>query len=446
VSPCLISTCSRLGHAVVILVITANLPPTARAADIAGSVGYQMEYSDNIRLAPNNEEEEWTNVLTVGASLLENSASLDAKIQAQASYRDYRDDIYSDESVFGLGANILWKISPDRFSWVVEDYLTQTSVLSLGVDTPANRQKFNVFSTGPDLKAQLSPVQSLQFGARYTRNTYETTDLDNTRHTGELSWVHRASPVTTLSLNYNAQTVRYDDTAVNTDFDRQDTFLQIENRLSRNILVLSAGTTSIQQDFVPDEEGSLGRFSWTRIVSPVSTFNLSVASELSDVGRQALAAGQAALDTQQNIPAASNTSDIFRNKSAIVSFNHTRAYGRDSISLFKTKDEYKLSPVEEQRKGGNIDIGFEYAGTRATSVFARRTTTESNSTTPVTEYKDVNYGLRFSDRFARYFTVGLELGRNKRENVDVLLGYTERHAILTFTYADTRNTGTSLLR
>ena len=297
-----------------------------------------MEYSDNIRLAPNNEEEEWTNVLTVGASLLENSASLDAKIQAQASYRDYRDDIYSDESVFGLGANILWKISPDRFSWVVEDYLTQTSVLSLGVDTPANRQKFNVFSTGPDLKAPLSPVQSLQIGARYTRNTYETKDLDNTRHTGELSWVHRASPVTTLSLNYNAQTVRYDDTAVNTDFDRQDTFLQIENRLSRNILVLSAGTTSIQQDFVPDEEGSLGRFSWTRIVSPVSTFNLSVASELSDVGRQALAAGQAALDTQQNIPAASNTSDIFRNKSAIVSFNHTRAYGRDSISLFKTKD------------------------------------------------------------------------------------------------------------
>ena len=435
-----------LGRVAASLALAANFTPAAMAAETTWNAGYQLEYTDNAGLTPNNQQEEWTNVLNAGVSLLENSPSLDAKVQAQASYRNYKNNVFPDDTVFGLGANVLWKISPDRFHWTVEDYLTQTSVLSLGVDTPSNRQKLNVFSTGPDFKVRLSPVQALQFGARYTRNTYDTSDLDNTRHVGELKWAYESSPVTSLSLNYIAQTVRYDDVVINTDFDRQDAFLQIENRLSRNIFVLSAGVTSIQRENVPDEEGSLGRFSWTRLVSPVSTFNLSATSELSDVGQQALATGQTASANQQGIPVGSNTGNVFRTNSVIATFNHRRSFGKDSISLFKAKDEYSLSPVVEERKGGNIDIGYEFAGTRAASVFARYTKTESNITTPATEFKDKNYGLRFSDRFARNFTAGLELGRNVRDNVNIAESYTERHAILTLSYTASSNSGTSIFK
>lgn len=428
------------------LALAVNLAPAAMAAETAWSAGYRLEYTDNAQLAPNNLQEEWTNVLSAGVSLLENNPSLDAKVQAQASYRNYKNGVFPDETVFGLGSSALWKISPDRFNWTVEDYLTQTSILSLGPDTPSNRQQLNVFSTGPDFKVRLSTVQALQFGARYARNTYETSDLDNTRHAGELKWTYQASSVTNLSLNYNAQTVRYDNSGPNTNFDRQDTFLQIEERLARNIFVLSAGTTSIQQENLPDEEGSLGRFSWTRIVSPVSTFNLSLASELTDIGRQALANGQTASGIQTNIPGVSNTGDVFRTNSVIATFNHRRSFGNDSISLFKAKDEYNLLPVVEERKGGSIDIGYEFAGTLAASVFARYTKTESNIRTPATEFKDKNYGLRLSDRFARNFTVGLELGRNQRDSADFFQSYTERHAILILSYTESNNSGTALFK
>ena len=440
------SICSLLGRAIASLALATNLVPASRAAETAVSVGYHLEYTDNARLAPNNPQEEWTNVLSAGVSFLENSASLDAKLQAQASYRNYKNNVFSDDTILGLGSSILWKISPDRFSWTIEDYLTQTLVQSLGPDTPSNRQQLNVFSTGPDFKVRLSPVQALQFGTRYTRNTYETSDLDNTRYAGELRWVYQSSPLTKLSLNYEAQTVRYDNSVINPNFDRQDAYFQIENRLSRNIFILSAGATSIQRKNVPDEEGSLGRFSWTRLVSPVSTFNLSVASELSDVGRQALVAGQTASATPQSVPGTSNTGDVFRKNSAIATFNHRRSFGNDSVGLFKEKDEYNLSPVVEERKGGNINIGYEFAGTRAASVFARYTKTESNVKSPATEYKDKIYGLRFSDRFARNFTVGLELGRNKRDSVNILQSYTERHAILILSYADSGASDTSLFK
>jgi hypothetical protein len=435
-----------LRPAIAIFALTANLIPIAKAAETASSIGYQLEYTDNALLVPTNKQEEWTHVLNAGFSLIETGPSLDGKVLAEAAYRDYKNNIFSDDTTLKLNSNILWKISPDRFSWTVEDYLTQTTILSLAPDTPSNREQVNVFVTGPDYKLRLSPAQALKFGARYARNSYETTDLDNTRNSGEISWIYQTSPITSFSLNYAAQTVRYDDNVINVNFDRQDTYFQIEDRLSRNIFVLSAGATSIQRDNLPDEKGSLGRFSWTRLVSTVSTFSLSVASELSDVGRQALAAGQAASANQQTIPGASNTGDIFRTNSASVTFNRRRSFGRDVISLFREKDEYKTSPVVEERKGGNIDIGYEFADSRAASIFAGYVKTQSNLTTPDTEYKDKNLGLRFFSRFAKKFTVGLQLGRNKRENVDVLQSYTERKALLALSYSESANSGTTLFK
>ena len=427
---------SLLGHTVAALVITANLMPIARAAETSSNVGYSLEHTDNVRLVPNNKKDEWTHVLSAGLSYLENSKTLDARVHAQAAYRKYKNNTFSDDTVLGSDANLLWRILPDRFSWTLEDYLTQTAIQSLRPDTPSNRQQTNVFTTGPDFKLRLSPVHALQFGVRHTRNTYETSDLDNTRNSGTVKWIYQSSPSTSLSLNYDAQKVDYDNKILNPNFDRQDAFLGIENRLSSNIFVLNAGATSIQREKVPDENGSLGRFSWTRLVSPVSTFVLSISSELSDVGRQALAAGQTASPNQQSVPGASVTGDVFRTKSASVTYTHRRAFGSDVIGLFKSKSEYKLSHAEEERKGGNFDISYEFSGDLAASVFARYVKTESTVVTPAAVFTDKNYGLRFSDHLTRNLNLELVLSQNRRDNVDILQRYTERHAMLTLSYSN----------
>lgn len=439
------STCSLHGCAVAVMAVTVNLLSTARAAEVTSNLGYGLEYTDNARLVPVNKEEEWTQTLNAGVSYLESSASLDARIQAQAAYQDYRNDLYSEDTVLGLSSSLQWRISPDRFTWTIEDYLTQSAIQSLAPDTPTNRQQTNVFTTGPDLKLRLSPVHTFQLSARYTRDTYETSDLDDARNSGNAAWLYQITLRTTLSLNYSVQEVNYDNVVINTDFDRQDGFLRIENRLASNTFVLDAGTTSIQRENVPDENGSLGRFSWTRLVSTVSTFVLSVSSELSDVGRQALIAGQTDTSIQQIAPSASITSDVFRTKNANITFMHRRSFGNDVVGFFRSKDEYKLSPAEEQRKGGNIDIGYEFAGTRTASVFGRYVETESNLAIPAVQFTDKSYGLRFSDRLIRNLTLGLDLGHNQRDNADPLQNYTERRAMLTLTY-NSNSSGPSLFQ
>jgi hypothetical protein len=416
----------------------------ANASESSFSLGYTLDYSDNALLVHTNQKEEWTHVLSAGLSYLENSKAIDARVQAQAAYRKYKNNIFADDTVLGLNANLLWRISPDRFSWTLEDYLTQTAIQSLRPDTPSNRQQTNVFTTGPDFKLRLSPVQVLQFGVRHTRNTYETSDLDNTRNSGAVKWIYQSSPSTTLSLNYDAQKVNYDNEILNPNFDRQDAFLGIEKRLSSNFFVLNAGATSIQREKVPDVDGSLGRFSWTRLVSPVSTFALSISSELSDVGREALAAGQTAPPNQQSVPGASVTGDVFRAKNASVTFTHRRVFGSDVIEMFKSKNEYKLSHAEEERKGGSFDISYELSEALAASVFARYVKTESAVVTPAAVFTDKNYGLRFSDRLTRNLNLGLVLSQNRRDNVDILQSYTERHAMLTLSYNDSSYRSPSL--
>lgn len=433
-----ISAYSRSCRAIAVLVMTASLIPAARAAEITSNVGYALEYTDNARLVPDSTQEEWTNVASAGLSLLENSASLSARIRAQAEYRDYKNDIFSDETVLNLNSSILWRISPDRFTWMAEDFLTQSAIQSLEPDTPSNRQQVNVFTTGPDFRLRLSPVHALQLGARYTRNTYETSDLDNTRNSGVASWIFQSSPRTSFSVNYNAQTVDYDDAIRNPNFDRYDTFLQIAHELSRDQLVMNAGTTSLQRNNVPDVDGSSGRFSWMHQVSPVSTFALSISSELSDVGREALIAGEAAALGQQPVPGASITGDVFRAKNASVNFTHHRELGSDVVGLFKSRNEYKFSPSEEERKGGNVEIGYELSGNRAASVFAAYAKTESTVITPATIFTDKNYGLRFTYHFTKNLNLGLVLSRNQRDSANAFEEYTERRAKLTLSYSSSR--------
>ena len=432
------------GNIVVVLSITTCLAPAANAAETSSNVGYSLEYTDNARLVPNDKEEEWTNVLSAGFSLLEQSKSLDAQIRAQAAYQNYRNNIFNDDTVLTLNSNVLWRISPDRFSWTVEDYLSQTSIQSFAPDTPSNRQQVNVFTTGPDFMQRISPVQALQLGVRYIRNTYDTSDLDNTRNFAQGRWIYQSSPRTVLSLNYDAQNVNYDNDITNTNFDRQDAYLRIENRLASNSFVLDAGGTSIQRENIPDVDGSLARFSWTRLVSPVSTFVLSASSELSDAGQQQLIAGQTAAANQPSVQGVSITGDVFRTENAGVTFTHRRLFGNDIIQLYKTRNEYKSSPTVEEWKGGNLNIGYELTGASVVSFIASYIRSESTATDPTTIYRDKNYGLLFATRLIRNVSLWLELGRNRRDNVDDLQSYTERHAILTLSYDD-RSTRSSFL-
>ena len=303
----------------VLLLTVIGAPSVSWALDVGYSLGYGLEYTDNAYLTADNTQDEWTNSARLGFSLIHNSPALEANIASNVEYRNYKNNTYPDETLFGLNLFSKWNISPQRFSWTVEDYYTQTVINVVEPSTPNNQQNENIASTGPNFVMHLSPVNTLEFGARYARNTYQTSDIDNTRTSGFTNWAYQSSPSIRLSLNLDVETVNYDNQAggVNSNFTHRDAFVQLLHRIARNEFVLDGGTTRINLENADDVTGGLWRLRWTRQISTASDVAVYASSVLSDAGQQALSQGQAAelgsIQPNFSIPVVSG--DVFRERS-----------------------------------------------------------------------------------------------------------------------------------
>lgn len=431
----------------VLLLTVVGAPSVAGALDLGYSLGYGLEYTDNALLTPDNKQEEWTNSLRAGFSLLQSSPTVEARIASDAEYRNYKNNTSPDETLFNLNLLGKWNISPQRFSWTVEDYFNQTAINPVAPNTPNNRQNTNTLSTGPDFTWRMSPVHALEFGARHARNTYQTTEIDNTRVTGYARWAYQSTPSTRLSLELSAESVNYDDqqASSNINFDRRDAFFEVSNRLARNQLVLDAGTTRISRDNAQDETGELGRFSWIREISSTATVAMYASSQLSDAGQQALSRGQAAslgpLQPTSPIPVVSG--DVFRTKSVELLYSFRRAYGDNVFRAFRQKDEFKTAPEnDEDRRGGSFAIGYDFSQAFTSSLFGSYARVEDFVTVPSSVYRDKTFGIGLVNRFIRRLSLALDLRENRRDgnNVSITNNYTEHRGMLTLIYSDIRTT------
>jgi hypothetical protein len=430
----------------VLLLTVIGAPAASWALDAGYSLGYGLEYTDNALLTPDNKQAEWTNSAKAGLSLIHNSPALEARVVSDVEYRNYKNKTFGDETLFDLNLFGKWNISPQRFSWTIENFYTQTAINPTGPNTPNNRQNTNIVSTGPDASLRLNAVNRLELGARYARNTYETSDIDNTRTSGYTRWVYQSSPDTNLSLNLNAESVNYDDQAGGaTNFTRTDEFVGLSNRFERNQFVLDAGTSRIHRENAEDVTGGLARLRWTRQTSSTSNIALYVSSQLSDAGQQALSQGQAAslgpLQPSSSIPVV--TGDIFRQKSADVVYVVQRVYGSNTFRLFRQKVDFRISPADEDRRGGSFDVGHDFSEALSTSVIGAYTRVENFATVPSLIYRDKTLGIRIVNRFSLRLALGLDLRENRRDS-DPSFGvnYTEHRGLLTLTYSDIRRVDT----
>jgi hypothetical protein len=404
---------------------------SAGAATYNYTLGYSLEHSDNINLAQTEKRSELINVANAGFSLLEKSRELESQIVSQIEYRNYKNNTNNDESVLNFNGNATWNISPQRFSWMVEDYYTQTAINPTQANTASNRQNTNVFQTGPDLSVRLGPVNTLKFGARHGKYTYQTTDLDNVRRFAYGRWLYQSTTTTTLSLNYESEAIDYDNEILNPNFKRQDSYLRIENKLSRNTIVLDLGKTVIHRERAADVENNLGRFTWTRDLATSDSFIMSLSSELSDVGRQALVSGQQL--SNAGITEKSVSADVFVAKRAEVQYTHRRSYGRNTLRLFRQKKEFELSTINnEDQKGGATDFGYDFSDAITGLAFLEYLKTDYLNT--LREDKDKRYGASLVRRFSKNLSLSFGVTRNQRDSSLASAEYVENRALISLLY------------
>lgn len=416
------------------------LARTAAAGEYQYTLSYSADYSNNIGLAPTDEQDELIHVLDSNFILSQESRELDARAAARATYRDYQKNTFADQTTLGLDSEVTWKPLPESFQWVATDVYTQVAASPTLADTPANRLNTNVFSTGPDVFWRPDPVNTVQLGARYGSNTFSGTDnasladdADNTRRTGTIAWSYRYSPVTTLSIGHSTESVRFSNPGIGTNFDfrTNQTTAGLVSQRETNTFALDAGETRLKRTGQPEIHGKLGRLSWKRQLSSDSAFSIIAARSLSDTAGQLLAGSGGT--TPIGAPLALSTSDVFTSKTATVLYS--RGFGRGSLTLsaFRAERVFELSTADnDDARGATIQYTRSFSERLTSAAKFNYVRTLFPTITREDEDKAGTISLQY--KLTHTLFGGVSVSRRIRQSTDPTAAFAENRVVLSLAY------------
>lgn len=410
---------------------------TVCAGELAYGVGYVGEYSDNIGRTSSNPKQEWINSAIVGIAYRENGPALAAHVLAQAEYRDYKHNIYRDESLYDVDASLLWWISPQRLNWVLIDRYEQITRDITSPDTPDNRINSNVLSTGPEFLVRFGQVNTLVLGLRYGNASYSDAALNNHRYGASARWRYTVNTRMTYSLNYEAEQVRYEDDIRYSNLTRHDVFARMDMRQARTNFQLDLGTTRIEREQTGETDGYLGRLTWSQQLTSASSVGILLAGEYLDAGTVLLSTATGSTPTSGSpstspVPSEATNDYFYTKRTELYYTRNDYAFALNARAYYRDID-YEFAAQDRQEGGGQLEISYNPFSLFGVTVYGNHLDVKYQSSTR--EDRDNEAGLRFRHRLSRHLSTTLEGRRIWRYSTDAFQEYIDNRVIFTLLYA-----------
>lgn len=410
------------------------------AADLNYSAAYSSEYDDNINRAPRNPESEWINALTVALNYQDTTAFANQRIATSASYRTYHRGSYPNDVSLQLDAFGEWFVESRTFSWVAADVYGQVLDNPTAADTPANRDRFNVLATGPNVYLNLSSVDTIALEGRYGHSWIENTNLDSTRSLFALRWLRRLSERSVLSLNYQFLGVDFTEDIHNVDnYGRQDGFIRGAIDTGPSQFQFDVGVTKIKFESGEPLDGSLARLSWTNRLNSVSSFALQLAHEYSDTAIELAPSGITSRPSARS-GASSNlggyqaylTSQPFYVDRADLLVSSAILDTPVRFRLYTNNISYADSLQDTDERGASVEANFMISTTLGVVASANRRIQEF--TEQRLENTDTEFSIGAVYRMSPRISTGLAWFQVQRDSSDLNGSYTDNRIVATLTY------------
>lgn len=254
------------------------LPPTDQTRF---GVAVGLGQTDNVNLSPTSPKSQTLAAANLDFALLRSGSRLDVSALGNFTNIDYLQGAYSNQVLGrfdGLATAKLWS---DRLKWIVRDDYGDAQVDPFAPATPVNLQRENIFTTGPDLTLRPTDASFVELEALYGRTSYQTSPFDSSTGSASIAVGRTLSALSSVSLVGQAEALRFDNTVVNTDYNRRELYGRYLVQGARSQIDAQLGLTQA------DDTGSwkttpLVRLSLTRKASPFSTFTLSGGREYTD--------------------------------------------------------------------------------------------------------------------------------------------------------------------
>ena len=225
----------------------ASQATAERAPVYAYGVDAGVGETDNIALTPTHRVSQTMAIADADFSVSRQSRLFDVKAVGDFTYLDYLQNAFGSQLLGRFDGVADAAIVPGRLIWVLRDDFGQSALDPYTPVTPSNIEDINYVTTGPDLKWRLNAVNYVDASVRYARAQYQTSPFNSNRFLASVAVGRDISAAASLSLNANSERVLFDNTVVNTNFDRSSAFGRYELQGARTGFVGELGVTVVDQ-------------------------------------------------------------------------------------------------------------------------------------------------------------------------------------------------------
>ena len=264
--------------------------PGEAATDLGAPPGNLTRYgiaagigeTDNVNLSSADPKSQTLAAANLDFDLRRTGSRLDASALGTFTDLDYVQGAYGNQLLGRFDGLATVKLWSDRLKWEFADNYGEEQTDPFASITPVNLQRVNVFSTGPDLTLRPSYSTFVDLGAHYSQINYETSPFSGHNLLGSAEFGRELSPLSTLSVVVHVEQLRFDNTVVNTDYDRREAYGRYFIQGARTSIDAQLGATQANDVGSSWKTSPLVRLRLTRRISPFSLITLAGGREYTD--------------------------------------------------------------------------------------------------------------------------------------------------------------------
>jgi hypothetical protein len=404
-------------------------------------LGLSVEHSDNMARRP-VAVSDTVIAPTLGFAYLLEGARGDIEAAGSASYRHYLQDRFDDELLQQIGLNGRWVLSPERLSWAVQAVVTDQPVDPFSVDAPDNRQRTEVFLTGPTLALRPSTNVRVLGEVRFMHTGAERTpDFDGQRLAAAVRTLYQRSALTAISAELESIDVDFDRDGLAPDYRRDNAFLRYARTGARGEWNADLGYSEVRFDRpVPGldrtESLPLARVRVAYAVSDLTRLEVDLQRGFGDSAQDLLDGAPRAADYALPIGrtvlrGATLSSDLFEQTGGRVGVAH-----RDESTYLRLdgqwrRQEYlRATGLDQTIRGLTVSASRQV---RATFSVGAQAGVEWRAFRSIDrDDRDARIALVANWQTSRRTGLSFELSRGERSSSDALQVFDDNRALVTF--------------
>ena len=263
------------------LLLTLACAPAAWAATLNYGVDAGIGETDNVNLVNSDKTSQTIAIADADFSLLEQRRLFDVNATGAFSYLDFLQGAYSPELIGRFDGVARYALIPERLIWVLQDDFGQAQIDPFAPVTPANRENINSLSTGPDLNLRLGALGFVNVTARYGRTEYQVSPFNSNRLSGGVGVGRFLSAGSSISLQASTERVLFENTTLNTDFNRSSVYGHYEVQGSRTEFKADLGATEVDAAGM-SLTGPMAKLQLSRKLSDAAKLTLSAGRDITD--------------------------------------------------------------------------------------------------------------------------------------------------------------------